>query len=665
MWRTSLTCFLALLLVLGDAHQFLSRRSASVVLARRRRANSMFEERMKGNLERECVEELCSREEAREVFENEPETEYFYPKYIVCLGSHRVGINQNSNSASVPPDLRTCVTELSNQCSPYPCQKAGSERCVDGQASYSCVCREGWKGHHCEDDIDECSDPEFPAGCNQKCINFPGGFDCACEIGYYPLNKITCLDIDECRMYPSSCAEPARCVNTPGLFECHCPTGFKYNFASRTCSDVNECLLAVCDDVCVNTPGSFTCHCEGRAGLRMGEDGRTCEPIPICLPLQDQTHPEMLYLGEQFNGLPLVYLRYRLAEHTKFSAEFDLRTFDPEGVVLYAETQQGSWFLLGLRDGHIEVQFKNQHGYKVTSGGRAVNTGDWHVISVDELDSSISVKIGREAVMNINSPGSLFSSAGGIMDTKVFIAGLPNGTNIIKPMNPRLDGCLRGWNLLNQGSLGIKEFIQGRKSKHCLISVQTGSYFTGAGHARFSIPYSGQVEVRLSIRPSSSTGVLFALVSNHSAPLSVAVVTQGEHEASLQVFMEGVPVARLDSLMLCFPDKVTVVLSFNTTHLLLSGDPTSLTSYAPPTTLGPALQRLAVAMTTPLETYVGGLPDEVPLWTTPVSAYYHGCMTVQVNGGLLDFDEAEAKHNSIKSHSCPPFSPPDTQQHRK
>ena len=41
----------------------------------------------------------------------------------------------------------------------------------------------------------------------------------------------------------------------------------------------------------------------------------------------------------------------------------------------------------------------------------------------------------------------------------------------------------------------------------------------------------GQVEVRLSIRPSSSTGVLFALVSNHSAPLSVAVVRQGEHEA--------------------------------------------------------------------------------------------------------------------------------------
>lgn len=34
----------------------------------------MFEETKKGHLERECVEERCSKEEAREVFENDPET---------------------------------------------------------------------------------------------------------------------------------------------------------------------------------------------------------------------------------------------------------------------------------------------------------------------------------------------------------------------------------------------------------------------------------------------------------------------------------------------------------------------------------------------------------------------------------------------------------------
>lgn len=34
----------------------------------------MFEETKQGHLERECVEEKCTKEEAREVFENDPET---------------------------------------------------------------------------------------------------------------------------------------------------------------------------------------------------------------------------------------------------------------------------------------------------------------------------------------------------------------------------------------------------------------------------------------------------------------------------------------------------------------------------------------------------------------------------------------------------------------
>lgn len=52
----------------------LSKERASQVLLRKRRANTLLEETKKGNLERECIEELCNKEEAREVFENNPET---------------------------------------------------------------------------------------------------------------------------------------------------------------------------------------------------------------------------------------------------------------------------------------------------------------------------------------------------------------------------------------------------------------------------------------------------------------------------------------------------------------------------------------------------------------------------------------------------------------
>lgn len=36
-------------------------------------------------------------------------------------------------------------------------------------------------------------------------------------------------------------------------------------------------------------------------------------------------------------------------------------------------------------------------------------------------------------------------------------------------------------------------------------------------------------------------------------------------------------------------------------------------------------------------------------------------MEISVNGQQLDFDEALTKHDSIKSHSCPPVSAPESQ----
>lgn len=57
---------------------FVGKDNASAVLRRWRRANSGFLEEMKqGNLERECIEEICDYEEAREVFEDDDRTVSF------------------------------------------------------------------------------------------------------------------------------------------------------------------------------------------------------------------------------------------------------------------------------------------------------------------------------------------------------------------------------------------------------------------------------------------------------------------------------------------------------------------------------------------------------------------------------------------------------------
>nr|XP_020012016.1 prothrombin isoform X2 [Castor canadensis] len=64
---------------------FLAPQQALALLHRVRRANSGFlEELRKGNLERECVEEQCSYEEAFEALESSSATDVFWAKYTAC-----------------------------------------------------------------------------------------------------------------------------------------------------------------------------------------------------------------------------------------------------------------------------------------------------------------------------------------------------------------------------------------------------------------------------------------------------------------------------------------------------------------------------------------------------------------------------------------------------
>ncbi|XP_013856801.1 coagulation factor X, partial [Austrofundulus limnaeus] len=108
-----------LLLHLTAAHVFLDEQAASQVLTRRRRANSFFEEVKKGNYERECVEEHCNWEEAREIFENKEKTDEFWAIYVD-----------------------------GDACKSNPCAHGG--QCKDGIGSYTCYCQEGYKGFNCE-----------------------------------------------------------------------------------------------------------------------------------------------------------------------------------------------------------------------------------------------------------------------------------------------------------------------------------------------------------------------------------------------------------------------------------------------------------------------------------------------------------------------------------
>jgi len=114
---------LVLLCVCGGlaSHVFLDSQKATQVLVRNRRANQMFEEIKPGNLERECVEEICDHEEAREVFENTDKTEVFWAKYLECDGTKLLRTSDNINQ------VRDCTEGM---CSPL-----GKATSYDGNIS--------------------------------------------------------------------------------------------------------------------------------------------------------------------------------------------------------------------------------------------------------------------------------------------------------------------------------------------------------------------------------------------------------------------------------------------------------------------------------------------------------------------------------------------------
>lgn len=136
----------------GNGPVFLSQDQAQQVLVRRRRANSFLEEMKQGNMERECVEEVCDFEEAREIFENLELTNEFWAKY-----------------------------KDGDACESTPCLNQGI--CKDTAGGYQCFCKTGYQGSSCEIVIPELCETQN-GGCQHFCEVERGSVRCSCADGY-------------------------------------------------------------------------------------------------------------------------------------------------------------------------------------------------------------------------------------------------------------------------------------------------------------------------------------------------------------------------------------------------------------------------------------------------------------------------------------------------
>ncbi|XP_062579994.1 protein eyes shut homolog, partial [Saccostrea cucullata] len=155
----------------------------------------------------------------------------------------------------------------------------GSERCdhING-----CVCKTGWTGESCNQDINECNNTVSPCpGSNETCINNDGSYTCVCKDGFQ--NSTNGCKECENGYYGRGCDLQCLC-DTNNTDSCDSMNGFcscKEGWEGTYCSnDINECLnSSICGNIpyCLNLNGSFSCHCEDGFFL----DGGLCVGCPL------------------------------------------------------------------------------------------------------------------------------------------------------------------------------------------------------------------------------------------------------------------------------------------------------------------------------------------------------------------------------------------------
>ncbi|XP_062615400.1 fibrillin-1-like [Saccostrea cucullata] len=111
-----------------------------------------------------------------------------------------------------------------NQCL---CNISNTRTC--NKVTGTCLCKDGWQGETCDEDIFECTERPERCGPNAVCTELPGHFNCSCLEGYQMMPNSLCENINECSTQQHNCHANAQCNDTDGHFICTCKPGFVGN----------------------------------------------------------------------------------------------------------------------------------------------------------------------------------------------------------------------------------------------------------------------------------------------------------------------------------------------------------------------------------------------------------------------------------------------------
>ncbi|MGH0145664.1 UNVERIFIED_CONTAM: hypothetical protein FKN15_015299 [Acipenser sinensis] len=392
--------------------------------------------------------------------------------------------------------------------------------------------------------------------------------------------------------------------------------------------------------------GNWLC-CKATSETQAG-----CKPCTATMPANIQLdidcdrETERIYSLFTSNSLKLL----------NFKSQFELRTFDPEGILFFGDMGgEHNWFLLALRKHYLEIQFPNDLSQTAITGGPVISDGEWKQISIANLNSTIIVTVNKEEVIKNHQPMENEDVEGkGVL--RIGIGAIFPNSSLKLTLNPPLDGCLRNWDWVRQETPVLNRLIESSDSQRCWKSVVPGSYFPGYGAAQFESHLfidnlsmketeNWSLTVELSLRPVVANGILFAILDLKNN-LSFSIALNDTQQAFTLTF------AGKDLGSLRFPPELCSG-EFQVQQLILANNQLVLKSLEDEVIWNVAddFEALQAVWDQPGTTvYLGGLPDWDP---AAVNSYYHGCMRVKIQGNRVDVDTAKNKYGGIRSHSCP------------
>ncbi|XP_059852634.1 sex hormone-binding globulin [Delphinus delphis] len=333
-------------------------------------------------------------------------------------------------------------------------------------------------------------------------------------------------------------------------------------------------------------------------------------------------------------------MTFNLTKIIKTSSSFEFRTWDPEGVIFYGDTNpEDDWFVLGLRDGRPEIQLHNHWAQLTVRAGPRLDDGRWHQMEVKIRADSVMLGLDGEEVLHLRQvSGPLAHKPQPIVKIVLGVLLFP-ASKLWLRLVPALDGCLRREDWLDQQAQTSASVPTSLRS--CAVESQPGIFFPPGTGAEFSLedipwphvePWAFSLDLGLQL--AAGSGHLLALGTPEN-PFWLSLHLQDQ-----KVVLSSVSGPGLD---LPLKSGITLQLKLTVSKVVLSQGTKKEILALPP--MGPA-PLLNLWAQTQGRLFLEALPGEAS------SASF--CLDgLRAQGQRLDMDRALSRSQDIWTHSCP------------